>query len=84
MPAPRTALNRLRKYLQNLDDDDVLNFGELTYRGGFGGTTLSVTQAELIEEGLCLRVEDQRARVYYGNQNAIKSLRKRLTNPSLL
>jgi hypothetical protein len=68
------AEERLKKFLSDMPDDELLNHWPLAKAGGFGSSTIFSARDELIKSGLCL-VVDQGRKVYYGNPKAIAALK---------
>ena len=67
---------RLRHILENLPDDEVLSFKEITTKWKFSGTTLYAALPELMSAGFALRREFGKVKVLYGNKKAIAEIRR--------
>jgi len=65
---------RLKKFISDMPDDEILNHWPLVKAGGFGSSTIFSARPELEAMGLCF-VAEQGRKVYYGNKKAIASLK---------
>jgi hypothetical protein len=73
-PQYSAAVERLEKYLDSLEDDDMLNTNGLRING-FGSNTVGRAQAYLIAAGKCYKAPTQ---TIYGNKKAIVALKAML------